>query len=114
MNRFAIGLCAAFALVSFSAVAGPTETAIPPVSKVTPVDPAVTPSKTGTPCPAAYQLLKCRNANECLKAIKNTQMVCVSTSQGSSTPADGGRRRAVAPPKNCPKAPPGSKVSPQC
>ena len=106
MNRFAIGLCAAFALASSSTFAGPT--------KVTPVDPVVTPSKTGTPCPAAYQLLKCRNANECLKAIKSTQMVCVSASQGSSTPPSDGRRRAVAPPKSCPKAAPGSKASPQC
>ena len=77
------------------------------VSKVSPV----TPGRGGS-CPANYQLLKCRSVEECQKAIKSTQMVCVAA-QSSST---GGRRRAASPtpPKNCPKPAPGSKVTPKC
>lgn len=100
MVRIAAGLVASFALAS-GALAG-----APSVSIVTPV----VPGRGQAPrCPANFTLMKCRTPQECMSAIKATQQVCVAD---QAAPA--GRRRAVAPPKNCPVMPPGSKVQPKC
>jgi len=107
MRRFAQGLVTLFALVSLAATAGtPTVSGgAPSVSKVTPVAPGQKPAG----CPAG-QTLKVDRSCDPLRNRTCKPFACVA--------APGGRVRAVAPPKvtnpNCPKATPGSKVTPKC